>query len=116
METGANPRRAHRYGVNWPVRVRRIDHDAWQAGKTLNLSVSGVLLQIQRDWEYQVGDRVEVEIEFLTQNHTRTNTISDVGRVVREDALDSGSAAIQFTVECELTPKAMSEPEVLTRA
>ena len=95
LATAPNRHRAQRYGVTWPVRVRRINETNWHVGKSVNLSVTGILLQLPR--RYQVGERVELEIDFLAHPEMKT-TIRGVGQVVREDSASSGSAAIQFDV------------------
>jgi hypothetical protein len=89
-------RRAYRYDVKWSARVRSVGEDCWEAGQIRNLCVTGVLLQAQR--HYRVGERVEVEIDFLTRPHAAT-IISGVGRVIREDGPASGSAAIEFIID-----------------
>jgi hypothetical protein len=99
MEARSNPRRAHRYGVSWSARVRRVDEDGWQRARTVNLSVTGVLLNTQR--RYRVGERVEVEIDFLARADAHT-VIAGVGHVIREHDSSPRSTAIQFINECEL--------------
>ena len=61
-------------------------------GEVVNLSVTGVLLQI--DQSYEIGERVEFEIDFMTQPENRM-VVSGVGRVVRGHPSPPG-AAIQF--------------------
>lgn len=102
MQSFAGPRRASRYGVNWPVRVRRVDEDGWHTGRVVNLSVTGVLVQTTR--RYHIGERVEVEIEFLSQPDAKT-IVAGVGYIVREDRTTPGSAAIQFSIDCDLTKR-----------
>lgn len=101
MEPNAK-RRANRYGVNWSMRIRHIDENRWHTARTVNLSVTGVLLHSRR--RYRVGDRVEVEINFFTQPHA-TTIVSGVGHVIREAHSPSPTVAIQFLQECELTRK-----------
>lgn len=101
-------RRACRHNVTWAARVRSITESRWNAGQVVNLSVSGVLLQL--DKVYDIGERVEVEIEFLTQPESKT-VISGVGYVVREHARDPYSAAIHFDLGCRPAPRA-TEPAV----
>jgi hypothetical protein len=59
----------------------------------VNLSVSGVLLRTYR--QFQVGERVEVEIEFLTSAQSKS-IIAGVGQVVRQEPSVPGGAAIHF--------------------
>jgi len=89
--------RAQRYGVTWPVQVRRLDEATWSPGSSINLSISGILLQTHKP--YRVGDRVEVEIIFLAHPDTRT-IIRSLGHVVREHAGVAGGTAVQFDVDC----------------
>jgi hypothetical protein len=85
--------------VNWTARVRAITEAEWHAGQVVNLSVSGVLLQLQR--EYDIGERVEVEIDFRTQPAC-TSIVAGIGWVVREDGNDPRAAAIHFDLGCRL--------------
>ena len=93
-------RGANRHEVSWPVRVWSIEKSAWHTGKVLNLSVTGVLLQLE--YPHHVGEQVEVEIDFLPQPDSAT-IIAGVGRIVREHKDVPGGAAVAFVMECELT-------------
>jgi hypothetical protein len=88
--------RAQRYAVNWPVRIRHITGTKWHSGRSVNLSVSGILLETGR--RYKIGDRVEVEIDFLAHPDMKT-FIRGAGYVVRQDRMARGSAAIQFDAD-----------------
>lgn len=77
--------------------MRAIAETEWHPGQVINLSVSGVLLQVQQ--EYEIGERVEVEIDFLTQPTCRT-VVAGIGWVVREDGHDPRNAAIHFDLGC----------------
>lgn len=94
-------RRACRHTVKWPARVRSIAETTWHPGQVVNLSVTGVLLQIERP--YDIGERVEVEIDFLTKPESKT-VVTGVGYVVREPRGEPPSAAIHFDLGCR--PKA----------
>ena len=96
MDPGSASARAQRYGVKWPVRVRRLDEATWSPGSSVNLSISGILLETPRP--YRVGDRVEVEIIFLAHPDART-IIRSLGHVVREHGGVPGGTAVQFDVE-----------------
>jgi Tfp pilus assembly protein PilZ len=93
-------RRACRHTVKWPARVRSITESAWHPGQVINLSVTGVLLQTERS--YELGERVEVEIDFLTKPESKT-VVTGVGYVVREHRGEPPAAAIHFDLGC--TPK-----------
>ena len=90
-------RRACRHRVQWPARVRLITETTWHPGQVLNLSVTGVLLQLEQ--AYEIGERVEVEIEFLTQPEFKT-VVTGVGYVVREESGEPYRAAIHFDLGC----------------
>ena len=94
MEYTSSPRRAQRYGVNWPVRIRRVDEEQWHSGRTVNLSVTGALVRTYG--KLRVGEDVEVEIEFLAHAE-RKAVVSSLAHVVREDwSIPGGGAAIHF--------------------
>jgi hypothetical protein len=85
--------RAQRFGVNWPMRVRPLGSDEWHDCRTLNLSVSGVLLRTYgRDLD--MGARVEVEIHFPPL--ARRSIVSGVGHVVRHESSIPGGVAVHF--------------------
>ena len=90
-------RRACRHYVRWPARVRSITESQWHPGQVLNLSVTGVLLQLEKP--YEIGERVEVEIDFLAQPESKT-VVTGVGYVVREHGGQPYSAAIHFDLGC----------------
>jgi hypothetical protein len=88
--------------MNWPVRVRHADETEWHAGQVINLSVTGILLETDRTCH--IGERVEVEIDFLTQPMGAT-VVAGVGLVVRTDNHTPGRAAVRFAVECGLSTR-----------
>ena len=93
-------RRACRHEVKWPARVRSIAESTWHPSQVINLSVSGVLLTTEE--VYDIGERVEVEIDFLTQPNSKT-VVTGVGYVVRENGGNPHRAAIHFDLGC--TPR-----------
>ena len=95
-------RRARRYSVKWPVRVRSVGELEWQTGRVVDLSVSGVLFQL--DNQYRVGAQVEVEIDFLTPDSS--TVVSGVGVIVREHESLKNAAAVRFQIECGLSTRA----------
>jgi hypothetical protein len=97
-------RRASRHYVKWPARVRLITESKWHTGRVLNLSVTGVLLQLER--AYEIGEQVEVEIDFLAQPECKT-VVTGVGHVVREHEGDPYTAAIHFDMDCRPAPRAI---------
>ena len=91
--------RACRHDVTWPVRVRSLTRNRLAPRVGINLSVTGVLLQI--DQHYEIGERVEVEIDFLTQPESRT-VVGGEGLVVRGNRTGAAQkrAAIHFDLRC----------------
>jgi hypothetical protein len=96
-------RRACRHHVTWPARVRSIEESEWHAGQVVNLSVTGVLLKMEQ--RYEIGARVEVEIDFLTQPERKT-IVGGVGYVVRQNG--TRNAAIHFDLGCAPRPVSQS--------
>ena len=94
-----NTRVACRHDVDWPARVKGAGDNEWLAGRVVNLSVTGVLLDVGR--HYRVGDRVEVEIDFMAQPAS-TTVVAGVGLVVRTEP-GLPRTAVQFAVECGLS-------------
>ena len=72
----------------------------------LNISVTGVLLKTEQ--AYEIGERVEVEIDFLTHPEFKT-VVTGIGYIVREDS-DVRCAAIHFDLGCTPTMRAISRP------
>jgi hypothetical protein len=100
-------RAACRHDVSWPVRVRYADDAEWHTGRVINLSVTGALFQTER--RFRIGERVEVEIDFLSQPNC-TTVVAGVGLIVRTDDRDPSRAAVHFAVECGLSQRRVSEP------
>src|SRR5262245_15562735 len=94
VDRAFTPRRAKRYEVHWPARIRRNDATSeWIDCRTVNLSVSGVLLRAQL--ELPIGERVEVEIDFRATVQSN-EIISGTGEVVRHEPTVPGGAAVSF--------------------
>lgn len=87
--------RALRYGVHWPVRVRPLDAPDWSPGRSVNISTSGVLVELGR--QCRVGEIVELEVDFLSPDLAR-QTVGAIGRVIRIDGQERRRAAIRFDV------------------
>lgn len=92
--TAPSPR-AQRYGVNWAVRVRTPSDGQWSTGMSVNLSVSGVLVEVRRQW--RIGEVLELELEFPCAG-AAPKTVGAIGRVTRTDGQVFARAAIQFTL------------------
>jgi hypothetical protein len=103
-------RRACRHQVRWPARVRSIAETTWHPSQVINLSVSGVLLTTEQ--VYDIGERVEVEIDFLTQPNSKT-VVTGVGYVVREHGGNPHSAAIHFDLGCTPRTESRTSPSTM---
>jgi hypothetical protein len=87
--------RATRYAISWSVRVRRVDDSSWSVAKGVNLSVSGILVEMPR--AHRIGERIECEIDCLVRPGRKT-ILRGVGEVVRNGNSRRTLAAIQFDV------------------
>jgi hypothetical protein len=85
--------RASRYGVSWPVRIRTSANGQWSIGTSVNLSISGVLVDVRRQW--CVGEVLELELDFPFLGAT-PQTVGAIGYVSRTDGQTRDRAAIQF--------------------
>ena len=97
-----NSRGACRHDVDWPARVKSTAETEWRPARVINLSVTGVLLDIVP--RYRVGERVEVEIDFMT-HPASTTVVAGIGLVVRAGA-ETRRTAVHFAVECGLSHRA----------
>lgn len=110
--TRTEPHRACRHDVDWPARVRCTDETGWHFGQVVNLSVTGVLLRTER--RYQIGERVEVEIDFLSEldgARDAKTVVAGLGRIVRTEDRIPGRSAVQFVVECGLSTRDGSDED-----
>jgi len=87
--------RATRYAISWRVRVRRADDARWNVARAVNLSVSGILLQMPRP--HRIGECLECEIDCLVRRGRKT-VLRGVGEVVRNGNSRRTLAAIHFDV------------------
>ena len=85
--------RAKRYAISWPVRIRRVRDSKWNVAKAVNLSVSGILLQMPR--RYRIGECLEWEIDCLVNPGMKT-VLRGAGKVVRNGSSRRALAAIHF--------------------
>jgi hypothetical protein len=64
-------------------------------GTSVNLSTSGVLVEVRRQW--RIGEVLELELEFPSAGATR-QTVGAIGQVSRTDGHARDRAAIQFYI------------------
>ena len=91
-----NPvRRGRRFPVSWPVQYRRPgDHD-WLAGRTVNMSISGVLFVAQT--LPPPHETLELAILIEAPDHRVTSSlVGTMGRVVRTEPTVPGAVAVEF--------------------
>jgi hypothetical protein len=77
----------------WPVRIRTPVSGEWLSGTSVNLSTSGVLVEVRRQW--RVGEVLEMELDFPSAGAAR-QTVGAIGYVSRTDGQGLDRAAIQF--------------------
>jgi len=58
-----SPPRKRRYPVNWPLQYRRINDVEWRPGRTINMSVSGILFEAQEPLKHD--EAVELLIGLI---------------------------------------------------
>src|SRR5687768_7006175 len=97
--TGLLRPRAYRYGVSWPVRIRTPASGQWSIGTSVNLSISGVLVEARRQW--RIGEVLELELDFPSPGAT-PQTVGAIGHVSRTDGQTLDRAAIQFDLSAHL--------------
>ncbi len=94
--------RARRYDVRWPLKVRRLDDSTWETARSVNISTSGILFEAPLS--YSVGERVELEINFLGNNGG--TIVGTFGLVVRHHDLvaQASGTAVKFDVSTLAVP------------
>ena len=89
--------RRRRYDVSWPLRYRRAEHGDWRAGRTVNMSVSGVLFEAQE--ALSPDDAVEISILFEAQGRQIPGSlITTSGHVVRTESKVPALIAVKFAL------------------
>jgi len=91
-----NPvRRGKRFPVTWPLQYRRAGETQWLTGRTVNMSISGVLFVAQDPLTPE--DRVELSIWIeAPDRRVPTSVVGAMGRVVRTEPSLPGAVAVQF--------------------
>jgi hypothetical protein len=92
MDSG--PRKP-RYVVNWPLQYRRATDLEWRPGRTINMSVSGVLF-VAAD-SLDPDEAVEVSIMFhAADRHIPSSLVTASGCVVRIEPKSPAVIAVKF--------------------
>ena len=92
MDTGPRKRR---YLVNWPLQYRRVSESEWRPGRTINMSVSGVLFEAESPLD--ADEAVEVSIMFQAAGrHIPSSLVTASGYVVRTEPKVPAVIAVKF--------------------
>ncbi|HTL02538.1 MAG TPA: PilZ domain-containing protein [Vicinamibacterales bacterium] len=90
-----SPPRKRRYPVNWPLQYRRINDVEWRPGRTINMSVSGILFEAQEPLKHD--EAVELLIVFeATNRHIPSSMVTTSGSVVRTEPKVPAVIAVKF--------------------
>lgn len=88
-------RRKPRFPVEWPLQYRRQDASEWVQGRTVNMSLSGVLFEAP---ETLASDE-PVELSIVFQDHSHFHGIGSLralGHVVRAELRTPPRIAVRF--------------------
>ena len=92
-----NPiRRGRRFPVSWPVQYRRASDAEWLDGRTVNMSISGVLFVANSPPSPDDSLDLSIVIEG-PDPRVPSSRISMTGRVVRTDPTVPGAVAVEFS-------------------
>jgi hypothetical protein len=90
-----SPTRKRRYPVNWPLQYRRLHDSEWLPGRTINMSISGVLFEAQEP--LPPDEIVELSIMFqATGRHIPSSLVNASGSVVRTEPKIPAVIAVKF--------------------
>jgi len=89
------PTRKRRYPVAWPLQYRRLTDSEWRPGRTINMSVSGVLFEAEDP--LRPDEAVELSIMFQANGrHIPSSLVSANGFVVRTEPRIPAVIAVKF--------------------
>jgi hypothetical protein len=87
--------RKRRFPVHWSLEYRRIDDGEWRRGRTVNMSLTGVLFEAAEP--LSANDSVELSIMFQTPGqHAASSVVRTRGYVVRTDPKMPPLIAVKF--------------------
>jgi hypothetical protein len=90
-----SPSRKRRYEVNWPLQYRRLNEAEWRPGRTINMSISGVLFEAEEP--LPPAEPVELSIMFqATGRHIPSSLVTASGFVVRTEPKVPVVIAVKF--------------------
>ena len=89
-----SPPRKRRFVVRWPLQYRRMDDVEWRRGRTVNMSVSGVLFEAVEP--LSANDIVELSIMFQTPGQRIPSSVVCAGHVVRTESKLPALIAVKF--------------------
>jgi hypothetical protein len=89
-----SPPRKRRFAVHWPLQYRRVQDAEWHRGRTVNMSVSGVLFEAVEP--LSANDIVELSIMFQNPGQRITSSVVCSGQVVRTESKLPARIAVKF--------------------
>jgi hypothetical protein len=91
-----SPQRKHRFPVHWPLQYRPVNEADWRPGRTVNMSVSGVLFEAAEP--LTANENVELSIMFQAPGRGVTSTfVRTGGHVVRSELKVPARIAVKFS-------------------
>jgi hypothetical protein len=102
VEQMISERRGRRIRVSWSLRYRRVGSTTWLPARTLNMSISGVLLQATPP--PAPAERVELRIVVVPPSPLPATVVYVIGRVVRHESAFEGAAAVEFQSQVAWSP------------
>ena len=91
-----SPQRKHRFPVHWPLQYRPVTEADWRPGRTVNMSISGVLFEAAEP--LTPNEDVELSIMFQAPGRGITSTfVRTGGSVVRTEPKVPALIAVKFS-------------------
>jgi hypothetical protein len=90
-----SPARKRRFQVHWPLQYRRVEDAEWLRGRTVNMSLSGVLFEAAEP--LSANEAVELSIMFQPLGQRVPPTVvRAAGFVVRTESKVPARIAVKF--------------------
>ena len=91
----AIPQRKRRFPVHWSLEYRRVEDGPWSRGRTVNMSLTGVLFEATEP--LSANDSVELCIMFQTPGQRAASSVVRTrGYVVRTEPKRPALVAVKF--------------------